>query len=469
MEKKSKMEILHTNMFDIKQFLQDREDRVEYQNSLISKYNLPLLTVRTNYPGENKKEVIANEIADIMAHEIELLFEGKIVHTEIIDKLEGKIYLFIIKDSPKDIKLQTIRLEEKHILGRCVDIDVYDEKGNGMSRQQFGLGKRKCMLCDELAFVCGRTMKHSHAEIKEHIASRYVMFQKHNIKREKLASLLSDTALEGMIYEVSSYPSFGLVSPLTNGSHNDMDFFTFLDSSFALKKGFKKMAETIYSPLPLDIAFKKLRAIGKETEVEMFKVTNDVNTHKGMIFLLGIAISTTARALYEKKEFSQIQDIIKEMTKDILKDFDKINPSKPLTHGEKLFVEHGFTGIRGEIENGLDIIFNGSLGIFTETYEKTKNFNRAALQTLIYLMGKVMDSTIVYRHDFDMLEKVRKEMQEIFDRGGIYIENSDQLFKELEARYIANRISPGGSADLLAITIFFYKISKHYEELKNRF
>ena len=48
-------------MFDINQFLQNREDRVVYQNSLISKYNLPLLTVRTNYPGENKNEIIANQ------------------------------------------------------------------------------------------------------------------------------------------------------------------------------------------------------------------------------------------------------------------------------------------------------------------------------------------------------------------------------------------------------------------------
>lgn len=456
-------------MFDINQFLQDREDRVEYQNNLISQYKLPLLSVRTNYPGENKKEPVANEISDIMANEISLLFETSIVFHKIIDNLEGKIHLFIINDTPKNVKLQTMELEEKHILGRCVDIDVYDENGNGMSRQQFGKGKRKCMLCDELAFVCGRTMKHSHSEIKDFITSKYIEFQKHIIKREKIASLLADTALEGMIYEVSSYPSFGLVSPLTKGAHKDMDFFTFLDSSFAIKHGLKRMAETIYSSLPLDIAFKKLRAIGKEAEVDMFDATNNVNTHKGMIFLLGIAISSTARALYEKKEFSDIKGIITEMTKDILKDFDNINPSKPLTHGEKLFVEHGFTGIRGEIGNGLDIVFNGSLQVFTETIEKTKNFNLAALQTLIFLMGKVMDSTIVYRHDFEMLEKVKKEMQDIFDKGGIYMENSSEIFHNLEKKYIENRISPGGSADLLAITIFYYKISKKFETLKENF
>ena len=52
------------------------------------------------------------------------------------------------------------------------------------------------------------------------------------------------------------------------------------------------------------------------------------------------------------------------MTRDILKDFENIDISKKLTHGEKLYLENGFTGIRGEIKNGLNIIFNGSLEVF---------------------------------------------------------------------------------------------------------
>lgn len=456
-------------MFDINQFLQNREDRVVYQNSLISKYNLPLLTVRTNYPGENKNEIIANNISDIISHEIELLFEGKIIYRELIHKLEGKIHIFIINDTPKNIKFQTMYLEETHILGRCVDIDVYDCNGNGISRQEFGKGKRKCMLCDDLAFVCGRTLKHSHNEIKEYINQKYIEFKNYELKAEQLSSLLSDIALEGMIYEVSSFPSFGLVSPLSNGSHNDMNFFTFLDSSFVLKNGFKEMAKIIYSALPLDIAFKKLRIIGQQTEEQMFKTTNNVNTHKGMIFLLGIAISCTARAIFEKKEFHDIQSIIQEMTKDILKDFDKIDTSKPLTHGEKLFLEHGFTGIRGEIQNGLEVVFKGSLPIFNKTLTQTNNFNLTAVQTLIFLMSKVMDSTIVYRHDFETLHEVKTQMENIFNDGGIFIENSTEFFNRLEKEYIGRRISPGGSADLLAITIFFYKVHKIFDNLKVKF
>lgn len=452
-------------MFDINKFLQDREDRVFFQQNLISKYNLPLLTVRTNYPGENKRELIADNIAQIISSEIEIIFNKKIIHKDIIENLEGKIYLFIIDDNPKNIKLESISLEENHILGRCVDIDVYDIDGNGLSRSLFNLGKRKCMLCNELAFICGRTMKHSHSEIKEFITNQYIKYQEFLKKQEKIASILSDIALEAMIYEVSSYPSFGLVSPLTQGAHNDMDFFTFLDSSFAIKDGLKSMAKIAYSSIPLDIAFKHLREIGKKTEKNMFVATNNINTHKGMIFLLGVVVSATARALYEQKEFCDIQDIIKNMTKDILKDFENIDINKALTHGEKLFLKYGFTGIRGEIKNGLEVVFNGSIKVFKETLKKTNSTNLASVQTLIFLMGKVMDSTIVYRHDFETLESVKQEMQNLYNNGGIFIQNRNSILSEIEKRYIANRISPGGCADLLAITIFFVKIIKKYQDI----
>lgn len=446
-------------MFDINRFLEDREKRVELQNSLIDKFKLPLLTVRANYPGENKWENIPIAITDIVAEEMELLFEKKIVHQEILENLEGKIYLFIIDQEALDIKRLTIYFEENHILGRCVDLDVYDIDGKGLSRSDFNLPKRKCLLCEDLAFVCGRSMKHSHQEIKDEIARRYISYQKFLKERELVSSKLSDLSLEGMIYEVSSFPGFGLVTPITSGSHRDMDFFTFLNSSFVLKNGFKEMACMMYSYLPLDIAFNKIREIGKKTEKEMFIATKNVNTHKGMIFLLGIAVGTTAKALYEKKSFADIQKIICEMTKDILKDFENIDITKELTHGERMFVEQGFTGIRGEIKNGLEIIFNGSLSIFSNIFEKTQDINLSSLHTLIYLMSRVMDSTIVYRHDFKMLEKVQKEMEDIFSRGGAFSMELEH-FKNLEKDYIAQNISPGGSADLLAVTIFFYKVSK---------
>ena len=441
-------------MFDLNKFLEFREERVELQNSLIKKYSLPLIAVRTNYPGENKLEALAVRIADIAAEEMKECFSEKIVYRETLENLEGKIYLFVIDEKAENIKKTTVYFEENHILGRCVDIDVYDTEGNGLSRSQFGYEKRKCLICDEMAFVCGRAMKHSHQEIKNVLMEKYIQYDNYIIQREKIVKKLGDIAVEAMIFEAATSPSFGLVSPLTQGSHDDMDFFTFLKSSFAIKEGFEKMARVSYSYLTLEKAFLRTRKIGIETEKTMFEATENINTHKGMIFLLGIAVVTASRALYEGTSFNDIQPMIKNMCKDILKDFENIN----LTHGEKLYKNYGFTGVRGEVREGLDIIFNGSLNVFEKSIEKSNDMNLASLQTLIFLMGKVMDSTIVHRHDIHMLRRVKREAEEFFAAGGVYSELGRETAENIEKTYIKERISPGGSADLLAVTIFLYKL-----------
>lgn len=441
-------------MTKLEKFLGDREKRVDLQKNLVMRYNKPLLTIRTNYPAENKNEYMANDISHIISQNIELVFD--IIHKEIIENLEGKIYLYIIDKNAKEIKKTAMEIEENHILGRLVDIDVFDESYTPLSRKDFGKSKRKCYLCDNLAFICMRKKSHTHLELKEHILKKYMEYKNYELKREKICNEIVSLATKSMILEVASYPSFGLVNSKNNGSHKDMDLFTFIDSTYAIRNGLVEMVKIGYSNLNYTQIFKNLRRIGKTTEKEMFLSTKGVNTHKGMIFLMGITVSAVAKTLYEKKDFSNVSKIIKDMTKNILDDFKNID-LKNMTHGERLYIQNGFTGIRGEISSGLDIIFNGSLEVFTQIYEKNKDINKSATHTLIYLMTRVMDSTIVYRHDIETLYRVQNEMQEIYNN----INNiSQENLQNLEKRYMSENISPGGSADLLAITIFLYEISK---------
>lgn len=166
--------------------------------------------------------------------------------------------------------------------------------------------------------------------------------------------------------------------------------------------------------------------------------------------------------MYEEASFNDIQPMLKNMCKDILKDFENIKNKTELTHGEKLYKNYGFTGVRGEVKEGLDIIFNGSLNVFEDSIKKNNDINLASLQTLIFLMGKVMDSTIVHRHDIHMLRRVKREAEEFFAAGGVYSKLGRQTAENMEKAYIKDKISPGGSADLLAVTIFLYKLKKFF-------
>ncbi|MEG0730377.1 MAG: triphosphoribosyl-dephospho-CoA synthase CitG, partial [Cetobacterium sp.] len=372
----------------------------------------------------------------------------------IIQSLEGKTYLFNIDIDSSELKKIAMEIEESHPLGRCVDIDIFNEESKLLSRTDFGFSKRKCFICDELAFVCGRSFTHSHEEIKLNIRNRYENYIKIKNKQEQYCDLLADFALKGIILEVSSSPSFGLVSPLTQGSHSDMNFFTFLNSSFAIKPFLKEMSLVGYSSLSIDTIFKKIRIIGISAEENMFSATKGINTHKGMIFLMGISLASVSKAIYENLPFNAIADIISEMCKDILKDFEALENKENLTHGEKLYLNYGITGIRGEVKEGLKNIFTGSLNILENSLKKDSDINKAMIQTLLFLMSVLDDSTILHRHDFKTLEKVKNDAKNILDIGGVYSENGLKAVNDLEKEYIKKRISPGGSADSLAVTLF---------------
>lgn len=448
-------------MFNLEEFLLMREKRVEIQNEIIQSFKNPILVLRANYPGEKKNSFVAKYIVEILKNEILEIFNSQIVHTKKIESIEGVTYIYSIESSGKNIKKIAMEIEESHILGRCVDIDVFDDNGYPFSRKDFGGEKRQCLLCSEMAFICARSKTHTQKEVQIAIENRLEEYLKYKNRKMEIVNSFSNLALKSIILEVSASPSFGLVSPSTKGSHEDMDFFTFIDSGFSLSPYFKKVIKAGYSPLSVDLIFKKIRFMGKVAEKEMFLATHNVNTHKGMIFLMGITGALGAKAKFENLPFNSISFLIKEMCRDILKDFDNIHKKNSLTHGEKLYIKHGVVGVRGIVKNGLDIIFNGSIEIFENSLNSGEHINHSMIRTLIFLMGSLEDTTILHRHDIEILNFVKLKAKDLhlkFDNAFLDI----KLLTEIEHEFIEKRISPGGAADLLAITMFLYFIKSYF-------
>ncbi len=145
------------------------------------------------------------------------------------------------------------------------------------------------------------------------------------------------------------------------------------------------------------------------------------------------------------------------MVKNILDDFKDLHKKKNLTHREKLYLEHRFTGIRGQVQDGLSVLFDYILDKYEDSQLKG---NDLYTQILIELMARVEDSTIVYRHDINTLRKVQSDAKNLLDIGGVFTEQGKQKCRELEKLYIKENISPGGCADLLAISILLIDVKK---------
>lgn len=163
-------------MYTAEDIFLERERRIEHQEKLLEQFKIPLLVIRVNYPGLNKDNRFTQGIIKVIERVICEAFLGSIHNKVITTTAEGPMVIMSINKSARDIKLITLDIEEKHPLGRCVDIDVYDRSGIGISRNAFGLGMRKCFLCADIAHNCVRSEKHSKNEVEEFIKIRYTEY-----------------------------------------------------------------------------------------------------------------------------------------------------------------------------------------------------------------------------------------------------------------------------------------------------
>ena len=265
-------------------------------------------------------------------------------------------------------------------------------------------------------------------------------------------------ATKALLYEVSISPKAGLVSRLSNGSHKDMDFYTFIDSALSLDEYFSECfvygQENDFYSLNF---LKNLRDLGKKAEKKMYKATNGINTHKGTIFSMGIIISVLASYLKEvdKIDLKILSEKIKTMCSPLLGELENTNDFS--TYGEKAFKNYHLTGARGLAISGYDIVLLDGINKLKE-FTKSLDFETSCILLLFYYISILDDTNIVNRANFETLKEIQRLCKNLYE------ENSKSLSKEkirnemskLNDIFIEKNISAGGSADLLILTIFIY-------------
>ncbi|WP_312652325.1 citrate lyase holo-[acyl-carrier protein] synthase [Proteiniclasticum sp.] len=142
-----------------------REERDAFERELLKEYGGSLLTLRANFPGEDKRHTAAETAVRVMEEEVRRYLHP--VHEESTHTREGYIVYLLMNEDPLKLKKTAVEIEEKHPLGRLVDMDVRSSD-KIFSRGDFNLPPRLCYLCSEPAVHCVRSMKHSLIEVREH-------------------------------------------------------------------------------------------------------------------------------------------------------------------------------------------------------------------------------------------------------------------------------------------------------------
>lgn len=277
----------------------------------------------------------------------------------------------------------------------------------------------------------------------------------------------SQLAVQSMLFEVTLSPTPGLVDRFDSGSHHDMDINTFIQSSIALAPFYLDYINIGYqsngNPNQL---FNDLRKCGIDAEIAMFRATHGVNTHKGANFTFALVLGSLGyfyqtypekiNTILEPKDIVWILEYIQKMTAQSMEeDLIKIHLKKrrQMTYGEKLFIDYGFKGIRGQSQMGYPIIKQVLMPWFRQAQHLDMDTEEALLRGLILLMSQVEDGNLIHRGGIDAWLKVKADCQSVIDEDM----NRESFYKWLEtynSQLINLRLSPGGSADLLALGIF---------------
>lgn len=278
---------------------------------------------------------------------------------------------------------------------------------------------------------------------------------------KQLLNKIASFAVESMLFEVSATPKPGLVDRNDAGAHYDMDYFTFMSSAAALHNSFDEFVRIgwINRNKSIKEVLLPLRKAGIKAEQMMFSFTQGINTHKGMIFTLGILCGCVGWLVGKKPlNFKNLSECSKEMCRGICeKEYANLEHKAELTKGERMYLKYGCTGIRGEVEQGYKTIKEFSLPIYTKLRENS-NVNDALVQTLLHLIANTCDTNILSRHDMKTMKYCQEYAKKALALGGIYTLSGKTEIQQMNDDFIQKYISPGGCADLLAVTHFIYSI-----------
>ena len=437
--------------------LQARETRAAAQKTLLSAHGLPVISFCLNIAGPVKNSPVLHRAFQegLCRLDAALTAAGLTpVDQAQIDPPTGCEALWVVQGSGRQVKELCLELEDADPLGRLFDLDVL-EPGHGMwSRSELGRLPRRCLVCGAEGKGCASRRLHSVEQLQA--ATNQILRDFFAAKDRKV---LSATAARSLLYEVCVTPKPGLVDRANCGSHRDMDLFTFLDSTAALLP-YLENAVSIgqrTADQPPEETFRLLRRAGLRAEREMFRATAGVNTHKGAIFSLGTVCAAAGRLWTPEgpcRDISALLDTCAAMTAAaVTADLDAITPENANTTGKKLFLELGLTGIRGELAAGLPAVAQVGLPTLRDALASGATLEQAGVAVLIRLMAQVTDTNLIARGGPEGQAWAAAQARALLADSPY---PGRDAVSALDGDMIARNLSPGGCADLLAITFFLH-------------
>jgi triphosphoribosyl-dephospho-CoA synthase len=193
----------------------------------------------------------------------------------------------------------------------------------------------------------------------------------------------------------------------------------------------------------------------------MLTATHGINTHRGAIFNLGLLCAAAASLISDGARPGAAiacETVKANWGSSILGGLTNIPPTSPLSHGLSVAQRYGFGGARHEAASGFPAALDIGLPTYRQTLDLTGDNDLAALQTLFALISELDDSNLLWRGGPEGLTYARHAATEFLAAGGVFAKDWRNHALTIDREFIARRLSPGGSADLLGVTLFLAEL-----------
>ena len=400
----------------LEQMLLARDRRASRQAALLSRYGRPVISFTMNIAGPVKDSPLIRYAFRSGLRQLEALPCAQLCREVIFEPTGPEALLVYETQDARLLKAFCIRLESEGEAGRLFDLDVLDANGEKLSRET----GRTCLVCGGPVSVCSRSRAHG----LEAITART-----RTILEAFAAETVGEMAENAFLAEGHFTPKPGLVDEANNGAHRDMDVPLFERSAHALRPCFEEFVRLgIQGASPA-----ALQQAGVRAEQAMFAATGGVNTHKGAIYSGALLLHAAGRLLSGEEE-GDLCELAAQTAAAI--------PAPTGTHGAAVRAQCG--GIRTEAVSG----YPTAQAVLRQLRQS------GPLDALLLSMSRLDDSTLWHRGGAEGAQLVRSRAADILAAPA---SEREARTRRLDAELIERNLSPGGSADLLAMAFFLEK------------
>lgn len=267
---------------------------------------------------------------------------------------------------------------------------------------------------------------------------------------------------QALIAEAELTPKPGLVDRRSAGAHTDLSLTIMRRSALTIEPYFFEMAFFSIGSQPSQSLRERLAEIGRDAERAMLNATGGSNAHKGAIWLLGLLVSAAAMRERDEPRATAIAATARRIAS-----FEDRAAPRLVSHGDLVAKRYGVTGARGEALRGFPHVVDIGLPMLHARRASGATENVARLDTLLRIMSRLSDTCLLYRGGEAALTMAKEGAAAVERFGGSGTAIGKQWLRRLDRRLMELNVSPGGSADLLAATLFLDAIERKQDEVQS--